>query len=175
MKTRCGSLASRTARSNSRPASETGTPRTRTCRARRSTTSSPDLEHVGRAGGSAPQHRVDPRHELRVELALGDVVGSALEGPHALDGIGARGREHDHRDVPVPAAPGLALAQPRAELGLAGEHDVRPDALGDVERLRAPARLDDVEAVRAQVALEIARLVRVGVGEEEGGTHGLQG
>ncbi len=170
MKTRCGSLASRTARSNSRPASETGTPRTRTWRARRSTTSSPDLEHVGRAGGRATQHRVDPRHELRIELALGDVVGSALERAHALHGIGARGGEHDHRNVAVPAAAGLPLAEPRAQLGLAGEHDVRPRALGDVERLSAPARLDDVEAVRAADCARDSP-ARAGRGRRGGGLH----
>ena len=46
-----GSLASPTARSNSRPASRDGDARrSRTVRARRSTTSSPYLEHIGRAG-----------------------------------------------------------------------------------------------------------------------------
>ena len=142
MKTRCGSLASRAARSNSRPASGTGDAPTRTWRARRSTTSSPTSSTSAGPAGGSPQHRTDPRHELGVELALGDVVGAALEGAHALDRVGARGREHDHRDVAIPAPAGLALAQARAQLRLAREHDVGPRPLCDVERLRAPAGLD---------------------------------
>ena len=175
MKTRFGSLASCTARSNSRPARETDTPRTRTCRERRSTTSSPDLEHVRRACGRPPQHGADPGHELGVELTRGDVVGAALEGPHALDRIGARSREHDHRDVAVPATPRFTLTQARAQLGLPRQHHVRARPLNDVERLRAPARLEHVEAVGAEISLQVPGLVRVGIGQEKGSTHGFPG
>ena len=114
---------------------------------------------------------MNARDELGVQLALRDVVGAALEGPDALERVGTRGCEHDHRDVPVPAPAGLAFAEASAQLRLAREDDVRPRALGDIERLRAPAGLDDVEAVRAQVALEIARPGGIGVGEKEGRTH----
>ena len=170
MNTRLGSLASRTARSNSRAASETGVAVDPHLPRAPVDDELADLEHLGRPCRGAPQHRPDPRHELGVELALGDVVRPALERPHALDGIGAGGREHDHRDVAVPAPPGLALAQPLAELRVAREHDVRARPLDDVERLRAPPRLDHVEAVGAQVALEVAR-ARAGRDRRGEGQH----
>ena len=121
------------------------------------------------------EHRPDPRHELGVELARGDVVGAALERAHALDGVGACVREHDHRDVAVPATAGLALPQPRAELGLAREHDVGRDRSTMSSACAAPPRLEHVEAVRAQVPLQVPRLVRVGIGQEKRSTHGPPG
>ena len=117
---------------------------------------------------------MDPRHELLIQIALDDIVGPALEGADAVDGVGARRRQHNHGDVPIPASAGLSFAQPRAQVGLADEHNVRPGAFGDVEGLRAPAGLDDVETIRAQVALQIARLDGIGVGKKEGRTHTFQ-
>ena len=104
-----------------------------------------------------------------------NVVGAPLEGAHAVDRVGARRRQHDHGNVPVPAAARLPFTQPRAQVGLAGEHDVRPGTLGDIEGLRAPTGHDHVEAVGAQVALEIARLGGIGVGKKEGCTHTSKG
>ena len=172
MNTRCGSVASFTARSNSRPGERHGDAVEAHLARTPIDHELADLEHLGRPGTGPSQHGADTGEQLRVHLALGDVVRPALEGAHALDRVGVRRREHDHRHVAVPAPPGLTLTEPRAQLGLAREHDVGPRALGDVERLRAPARLDDVEAVRAQVPAQIARLVRVGVGEEERCSHG---
>ena len=118
---------------------------------------------------------MDPCHELLVEVALDDIVGSSLECAHPVDGIGALGGQHDHGNVAIPTPARLAVPEPRAELGLAREDDVGPRPLGDVERLRAPGGLDDVEAVRAQVPLEIAGAIGVGIGEEKGRTHDHQG
>ena len=131
----------------------------------------PDLQNVGRARHCTPENRMDPCDELRIQLALRDIVGAPLERTDALERIGAGTRQHDHGDVPVPAPPRLALTEPRAQLGLTGEDDVRPLPLREVESLRAPARLENVEPVRAQVALEIPGPIGSGVGEEEGRTH----
>ena len=47
------------------------------------------------------------------------------------------------RHVPVPAAAGLTRAQPAAEVGLAGDHEVGRHALGEIERAGRPARAED--------------------------------
>src|SRR6185369_9298483 len=117
------------------------------------------LEHLGGPGARAAEHGTDPGEQLRVDLPLGNVVRSALERTHALDGVGAGRREDDDGHVSIPAPSGLALPQARTELRLAREHDVRSLSLCDVERLRAPPRLDDVEPVRGQVPAQVARLM----------------
>ena len=70
-----------------------------------------DDDVVGRNGRS-PDQCANAREELVVgERAPDDVVGAALERPHALERVGS-GREHDHRYVPIPRPPGLATAKP---------------------------------------------------------------
>ena len=48
------------------------------------------LEQLGGAGSGTAQDSVDPGHELLIQITLHDVVRSALEGAHAVDGVGAR-------------------------------------------------------------------------------------
>ena len=48
------------------------------------------LEQLGWSGSGATQDSVDPGHELLIQITLHDVVRSALEGAHAVDGVGAR-------------------------------------------------------------------------------------
>jgi len=134
-----------------------------------------DLEHVGLPRGGAAQECMNTCDELGIQLALRDVVGTALEGADALDRIGTRGCEHDDRDVPVPAPTWLAFAEAGTQLRLTREDDVRPRALGDIESLRTPPCLDDVEPIRAQVALEISRPGGIGIGKEKGCTHSSNG
>ncbi len=95
------------------------------------------------------QQRADSRQQLLVrERAADDVVGTAVEGTHALDGIGRR-CEEDHRHVSIPGAPRLPAPQAQAEVELGEENDVGARALRELEGL-APARCaEDVEAVIA--------------------------
>ena len=174
-KTRRGSVARRTTRSNSRPASGTGTPPHTHLPCTPVDDELARLEYLRRPGRRTAQDGADTGNELRVDLSLGDVVGAALERPHALHRVGARRGQDDDGHVPVPAAARLALAQPRTQLCLAREHDVGPHPLGDVERLTAPRCLDHLETVGAEVALEVARLVRVGICDEHCRRHGSEG
>jgi hypothetical protein len=64
----------------------------------------------------AAEDSTHPREQLVVDERLHDVVVAApREAAHAVDGIAARAH-HDDRDVAVPAAPRLSVAQATAEL-----------------------------------------------------------
>ncbi len=121
---------------------------------------------------SAPsQERTNAREQLLVgERAPDDVVGSAVEGAHPLDGIG-RGREQDHGDVSIPRPAGLAAAQPEAEVELGEENEVGSRALGELERLRTACGVEDVEAVVAQMSAEVLARLGLGLGDEDGVRH----
>ena len=167
VKTRRGSLASLAASSNSRPASRTG-------------------RRPRGPGGSGDRWRADRRRRRppgRARCAGGaracaraargtrhgdDVVRAALESPNACDGVRARLGQHDHRHVPVPRPSGLTRAQPAAEVGVAGNHEIGRDAFGEIERAGRPARAEDSEPVLAQMVLEDLPRTRLVLGEEDG-------
>jgi len=89
-------------------------------------------EHLGGRRRAPPQKRPDPSEQLLVrKRAADDVVRATVERTHALDGIGRR-REQDDRNVPVPRPPGLAPAEPKAEVELGEENEIRPDALDEL-------------------------------------------
>src|SRR5262249_17690552 len=85
---------------------------------------------------------------------------AALERVDAIDGVGARVAEDDQRHVAIPAPAGLALPQDAADLErrrvgeTADEHEVRPLALDQFERLASRVRAEDREAVAGQLPLE---------------------
>ena len=76
--------------------------------------------------------------------------------------------EDDDRDVPVPGPPRLSCAEPAAELGLARDHDVGREPLGEVERPGRPRGLEDREAVVAELPLEVPPRVRLVLGQQDG-------
>ena len=124
------------------------------------------------AGGRPPEHRADPREQLHVDdRPVDDVVRTPLECPDPVDRVGLRFGEHDHRHLAIPLPSRLALAQPPAELQLAGQDERRPCPLDEVERLAAPLRADHVEAVVPEVPLEVRPRVELGLGENEGASH----
>jgi hypothetical protein len=60
------------------------------------------------------------RNELVVDERAHDVVvATPGEAAHAIDGVAASA-DDDHRHIPVPAPPGLAVARPPAELEAGG-------------------------------------------------------
>src|SRR3954449_7264544 len=121
---------------------------------------------------------MDPRDQLLVvERPRDEVVAAALERVHTVDRIRSRLAEDDHRDIAVPAAAWLALAQSPADveaggiLEPAGEHEVRAHALGKVESQLLRRSAEDLEAVARQVTLEELPRSRLGLGEEQRARH----
>ncbi len=161
-KTRCGSSASLASSSNSLPDSVTGC----TLHADAARALVDDdlarLEHVAVWAHRAPQHRADSREQLVVDERLRHVVvAAAVERAHAIDRIGVGLAHQDQRDVAVPGAAGLALAQASAELEACGvrergahEDEIRPRALGELERLAARACAHDLESILREMTLE---------------------
>ena len=92
---------------------------------------------------------------------------------HAVDRVGACLAEDDHRDVAVPGASGLALAQAPADLRPsrvlepAHEHEIGAHALGELERQLLSRSAQHLEAVTRQVSLEELPRSRLGLGEEQ--------
>ena len=128
-------------------------------------------QHLRGRRRAPAQERPDAREQLLVgEGTAHDVVGAAVERPHALDGIG-RGREQDHGDVPVPRPSRLAPSKAQAQVELGEQHDVRPDALRELERLAPPSGPEHVEPVVAKVATEILACLRLGLGDQDGARH----
>ena len=170
MKTRCGSAASLTRSSNSFAERQRGVPHRDPARA----PVDDELaggEHLGGRRGAAPQERSDAREQLHVrERAADDVVGAAVERAHALDGVRG-GREQDHGHVAVPRPPRLAAAKPQAEVELGEEHEVRPRALGELERLAPARRLEHVEAVVAELPVEVLARLGLRLGDEDCARH----
>ncbi len=81
------------------------------------------------------------------------------------------GDQQDHGHVAIPASARLAAAQALAEVELPEEHEVGPDALGELERL-APARcVEHVEAVVAELAAEVLARLDLGLCDEERVRH----
>jgi hypothetical protein len=129
----------------------------------------PRSEPLAQSRLRPPQNRVDPRDELLVvERPRDEVVAAAFEGVDAVDGVIAGVAEDDQRHVAVPATSGLALSQHAADLErrrvreTADEHEVRPLALHQLERLASAVRAEDREAVAHQVPLQ--ELARSGLG-----------
>ena len=168
VKTRRGSLASFAASSNSRPASRTAASPTRTCRARWSTRERPRVDDVRLPEHRTAEQRPHAGEQLEVDVARNDVVGAALERTDASDGVGVGIGQDDDRHVPVPRAPGLAGAEPAAEIRLAGDHEIGRDALGEIERARRPGGAEHGEPVLAQVSLEELPRAGLVLGEEDG-------
>src|SRR3954466_14395695 len=117
---------------------------------------------------------MDPRDQLLVaERPRDEVVASALERVHTVDLIRSRLVQVHHRDIAVPAAARLALAQSPADveaggiLERAGEHEGRAHALGKVESQLLRRSAEDLEAVARQVTLEELLSSRLGLGEEQ--------
>ncbi len=93
--------------------------------------------------------------------ARDEVVAAARERTHAVDRVGGLVPDHDHRQV-----------RERVEhIGVAEQHEVRPRALGELERGAAVAGAEDVEAVVREMALEEAAHVGGGLGDQECGRH----
>ena len=127
-----------------------------------------------RTGLRAAQHRVDTRHQLLVvERPRDEVVATAREGVHSVDGVGPGLAEHDHRHVAIPRAPGLALPQHAAHLErrrigqAAHEHEVGPLALHELQRFPARIGSQDREAVARQMPLQELPRPGLGLGEEQ--------
>jgi len=125
----------------------------------------PALVHCG-AGGSRIEHSVlevpHPSDQLVVHEGTHDVVvAAAREAAHAVDRV-APGADHDHRHVPVPRPPGLALAETAADLepGTVGQHGVeedeaRPHLLHEIEGGGAAVRRKNLEAVVGELLLQV--------------------
>jgi hypothetical protein len=113
------------------------------------------LEHVHRLRRRPAKHSPDPRAQLLVgERPVDVVVGAALEGAGAVDGVRLLAAEQDHGDVAVPRAARNAVAKTRTELQLGDQDKIGADALGQVEDLPGMTGSQDVEAVVGELALE---------------------
>ena len=121
----------------------------------------------------AAEHGANPGEQLVVEERPRDeIVGAAVEGAHAVDGVGLLRPEHDHRHVAVPRTSRLALAQPAADVELAAEQDeIRASSLGERQSVLAVLGPQHVEAVLGEVAREEAAGRRLGVGDQESAGH----
>ena len=140
MNTRLGSLASFAASSNSRPGEPDGDITDPHLARAVVDDERPGLDDVGLPEHRPAQERLHARQKLEVDVARDDVVRSALEGADADDRVRARLGEDDQRDVAVPRPPGLAGADPPAEVGLTRDDDVGQEPLGEVERPCGPCR-----------------------------------
>jgi hypothetical protein len=130
------------------------------------------VDDVRLAQHGSPEERPHAREQLEVHVTRHDVVRAALERPDAGDGVRARVGQNDHRHVPVPSPSGLPCTQPAAEVGLAGDHEVRRESLGEIERAGRPGRAEDREPVLAQLVLQKLPRPRLVLGEEDGaGAH----
>src|SRR5438270_1433836 len=126
----------------------------------------PDLKPLGRRRRRPAQDGSDPREELVVKEGPPDeVVGAALERPHAVDGVGLGPSDHDQRDLAVPR-PALLEGG-----GVPEEDEVGARPLRELERLAARGRAEDVEAVVGQVTLEKAPSRGLRLGDEDGIRH----
>ena len=178
-KTRCGSSASRASSSNSLPDSVTGCPLHAHAARALVDDDLARLQHVAVRANRAAQHRADAREQLVVHERLRHVVvAAAVERTHAVDGVGVGLAHQDERDVAVPAAAGLALAQAPAELEACGvrergahEDEIRPRTLGELERLAARACAYDLEPVLREMTFEEPARGVLRLGEEEGRRH----
>ena len=112
--------------------------------------------------GSPPQDRPHASDQLVVHEGTNDVVvAAAREAAHAVDRI-APGADHDHRHVPVPHPPGLALTKAAANLeaGSVGqhrieEHEARLRLLEELEGRPGPVGREHLEPVVGQLLLEV--------------------
>ena len=107
-----------------------------------------DLDGKGRTNTPQPPHRKHPtRGHLGLEAA-GDEAAAALPG----------------RENP---SSGFALAEPKTELELLEQHEIRAHLLGEVERLAPSRGAEDVEAVVAQLPAEVLARLRLELRDED--------
>ena len=127
----------------------------------------------------APKNRTDSREQLVVDERLRHVVVAAtVERSHPVDGVGVGLAHEDERNVAVPGAAGLALAQAPAELEACGvrergahEDEIRPRTLGELERLAARTCAHDLEPVLRELTFEEPARCVLRLGEKEGRGH----
>ena len=128
-------------------------------------------QHLRGRRRAPSQECTNAREQLFVgEGAADDVVGAAVERTHALDRI-RRGREQDDGNVPVPCTTRFPPPQPQAQVELGEQHDIRANALGELERLAPPRRPEHVEAVVAEVATEILACLGLRLCDQDGTRH----
>src|SRR5262249_30106714 len=100
------------------------------------------------------------------------VVCTAFEGANAIDqGITLLPAEQDHGNIPIPRAAGLALPEPKAELELGEEDEIRAQALGQADRLAGCNRRRNLETVLDEMPLEEPTGRALGLGDDQGGCH----
>ena len=116
------------------------------------------LELLARLRRDAAEDRVDARDELVVvERPHHEVVAAARERAHAVDRVGLRVADHDHRDVREPVERRLVAEQ----------DEVGPRARRQLERLRPVVGAEHVEAVVGEVSDEEPPDIGLGLRDED--------
>src|SRR5919199_2043784 len=121
-----------------------------------------DVDEVRNDRRRPPQDGSDARQQLVIqERPAEEVVGSALERPSAVDGIGLGSADHDERHL---ARPRAAFLERR---GIAEQDEIRARPLRERKRLVALRCAEDVEAVVREMALEKAAGRGLRLGDED--------